>query len=346
MGTARYPGQRDRPGVFPDPPVGISQRPRAGGMDTEPHGAGQDRAALRARWNHRVPGQRRVELHHRSAPARRRRMVHLLSWRGQIPQAPCPPLAHQHARNGKPAATPTARSDVGGNLVRQSDCRYRARDRYLAAGVHPGGPPRPVADGQGVAARRGCDRLDGPVLAGVRLVPGAAGCAGGRFGPNSFDFEGLSLPACTLFAFGAGVLAGVLLRRTLAAMAATIAGYLLVRVPMEMWLRPHLQAPAEVTTPAGAAAGVGRGDWVLSSGLTNVGGGRLSAQAESAVLHAAQTAGGPQENYLRSHGYGHWALIQPAGRFWHFQILEAATYTLLALACLVAAVLILRRHPR
>ena len=168
----------------------------------------------------------------------------------------------------------------------------------------------------------------------------------GRFGPNSFDFEGLSLPACTLFAFGAGVLAGVLLRRTLAAMAATIAGYLLVRVPMEMWLRPHLQAPAEVTTPARAAADVGRGDWVLSSGLTNAGGGRLSAQAESAVLHAVQTAGGSQENYLRSHGYGHWALIQPAGRFWHFQILEAAIYTLLALACLVAAVLVLRRHPR
>src|SRR5262249_39120146 len=167
----------------------------------------------------------------------------------------------------------------------------------------------------------------------------------GRFGPNSFDFEGLSLPACTLFAFGTGVLAGVLLRRTLAAMAATIAGYLLVRVPMEMWLRPHLQAPVEVPTPAGAAAGVGRGDWVLSSGLSNAGGGRLSAQAESAVLHAAQTAGGPQENYLRSHGYGHWGLIQPAGRFWHFQILEAAIYTLLALACLVAAVLVPRRPP-
>ena len=94
-----------------------------------------------------------------------------------------------------------------------------------------------------------------------------------------------------------------------------------------------------------SAWSAGPADWVLSSGLTNAGGGRLSAQAESAVLHAAQTAGGPQENYLRSHGYGHWALIQPAGRFWHFQILEAAIYTLLALACLVAAVLVLRRHP-
>ena len=58
-------------------------------------------------------------------------MVHLLSWHGRMPQAPCPPLARQHARNGKPAA----RSDVGGNLVRQTDCRYRARTAVrLAAG--------------------------------------------------------------------------------------------------------------------------------------------------------------------------------------------------------------------
>ncbi len=55
-------------------------------------------------------------------------MVRLLRWRGRIPQAPCLPLAHQHARNNKPAATPTARSaDLGGNLDRQKDCRYRAR---------------------------------------------------------------------------------------------------------------------------------------------------------------------------------------------------------------------------
>src|SRR5262249_22030833 len=37
----------------------------------------------------------------------------------------------------------------------------------------------------------------------------------GRFGPNSYDFEGLALPAYTLLAFGIGVLAGLLLRRTL-----------------------------------------------------------------------------------------------------------------------------------
>jgi hypothetical protein len=72
----------------------------------------------------------------------------------------------------------------------------------------------------------------------------------------------------------------------------------------------------------------------------------ISDQAEAHVLRAARAAGGPTEDYLHAHGYGHWALLQPASRFWHFQILEASIYTAIALSCLVASVLILRRRPR
>jgi hypothetical protein len=168
----------------------------------------------------------------------------------------------------------------------------------------------------------------------------------GRFGPNSYDFEGLSLPAYSLLAFAVGVLAGVLLRRTLAAMAVTIAVFLAVRVPVETWLRPHLQAPLLVTNPAAAPSGITRTDWVLANGLTDTHGTQLTDQAEAHVLRAARSAGGPLDDYLHANGYGHWALVQPADRFWHFQILEATLYTALALSCLTASVLVLRRRPR
>lgn len=168
----------------------------------------------------------------------------------------------------------------------------------------------------------------------------------GRFGSNSYDFEGLTLPAYTLLAFAIGVLAGALLRRTLAAMAVTIGVFLAVRVPAETWLRPRLQAPLLVTGPAAAPDVTARTDWVLSSGLTGPHGVRLSDQATAHVLRAAGAAGGPPEDYLRAHRYGHWALLQPASRFWHFQILEATLYAALALTCLTIAIIVLRRRPR
>lgn len=167
----------------------------------------------------------------------------------------------------------------------------------------------------------------------------------GRFGPNAYDFEGLSLPACTLFAFGVGTLVGVLVHRTLAAMAITVGVYLAIRVPAETWLRPHLQPPLQIVTAAGQPQSGARGDWTLANGLTDSHATRLSDTAEAAVLRTARTAGGPQQDYLTAHGYGHWALIQPANRFWHFQLLEAGLYLTLATACLTAAVLILRRRP-
>lgn len=167
----------------------------------------------------------------------------------------------------------------------------------------------------------------------------------GRFGPNSYDFEGLSLPALTLFAFAVGVLCGVLIRRTLAAMAVTIGVFLLVRVPVETWLRPHLQPPITVTGAAASSA-AGRSDWILAQGLADASGHHLSGVAETQVMHAAHNASGPIQAYLSAHGYTYWATIQPASRFWHFQLVEATFYIALALAAATAAVLTLRRHPR
>jgi hypothetical protein len=39
-------------------------------------------------------------------------------------------------------------------------------------------------------------------------------------------------------------------------------------------------------------------------------------------------------------------MVQPADRFWHFQLLKAGVYALLAIGCLITAVAVLRRRPR
>ena len=96
----------------------------------------------------------------------------------------------------------------------------------------------------------------------------------------------------------------------------------------------------------GSSAAPGRTDWVLSTGLIDPRGTPLSDQTEAHVLRGARADGGTTADYLLAHGYGHWVLLQPADRFWHFQIVEAGIYTVLALACLVASVLVLRRRPR
>lgn len=64
---------------------------------------------------------------------------------------------------------------------------------------------------------------------------------GGRLHTSAFVVAAPSLPSVTLFAFALGVLAGALLKRTIPAMAATLATYLPARIFMEEYARPRYQ---------------------------------------------------------------------------------------------------------
>ncbi|MEU8004335.1 hypothetical protein AB0B66_24535 [Catellatospora sp. NPDC049111] len=80
---------------------------------------------------------------------------------------------------------------------------------------------------------------------------------GHRLRTTSFVVAAPSLVGATMFAFAVGVLAGALLRRTIAAMGATLACYLAVRLPMEEAVRPYLLSPLVRVTEPGVAAGTG-----------------------------------------------------------------------------------------
>ncbi len=77
-----------------------------------------------------------------------------------------------------------------------------------------------------------------------------------RFSPGSFALHGFVPGGYAVFAFALGATAGLLFRRTLPAMAVTLAGFIFVRLGVTYWLRPHYMSPATLTLPlSNATAG-------------------------------------------------------------------------------------------
>ncbi len=66
-----------------------------------------------------------------------------------------------------------------------------------------------------------------------------------------FDQRDIVPIAYALFAFALGVALGAIIRRTLPAMAATIAGYAVVRYLVTEYVRPNLIAPLKANVPFG-----------------------------------------------------------------------------------------------
>lgn len=117
----------------------------------------------------------------------------------------------------------------------------------------------------------------------------------GRFLPVGFDFEGLAPIAYGLFAFTLGVAVGSVMRRTVAAMAVTLLGFLAVRFPVEFLLRPHYLAPLTSTADLSASTADprtgGRGDWILTGGLVDHSGHRLDKWADVTALLGCRRRG-------------------------------------------------------
>jgi ABC-2 family transporter protein len=75
-----------------------------------------------------------------------------------------------------------------------------------------------------------------------------------RFGLANFGLHGVAPLGYAAFAFALGVTSGVLLRRSIAAMAATLAGFIGARLAGTFWIRPRLAAPLHETLSLTAPA--------------------------------------------------------------------------------------------
>lgn len=92
-----------------------------------------------------------------------------------------------------------------------------------------------------------------------------------RFSPPNFDERGVVVIGFAAFAFALGVTAGVVIRRTLPAMATTLFAFVFARLAVIQWIRPHLFAPRHRSMALEPA--------VVGFGSTNSGAANLMAAA-------------------------------------------------------------------
>lgn len=167
-----------------------------------------------------------------------------------------------------------------------------------------------------------------------------------RLGSVIFDTQGLVPVGYAAFGVALGTLLGVLLRRTLPAMAAAVAVFGLVRYAVDEYLRPHLLPATTVVTKISAAFRAnpaGPGTWLLGNPTyLNSAGKALSGpridpnqvpQACRQFWYAETRLG----DCLTSHGFHALFSFQPAGRYWPLQGIETAVYLAAALACAALA---------
>ena len=182
----------------------------------------------------------------------------------------------------------------------------------------------------------------------------AAGDDNGPLYPTIFDLRGVALAAWTLAAFAIGALAGVLIRRVIPAMFATIAVYAGLAFVTGAFLRPRYEAALVTTNPVISF----HGRWVISQLWMRAGhpaSVSMINQALRPVDIQAVTPGqfepGPATppsvdpvRYLVQHGYARVTLYQPDGRFWPFQWIEGGWLLALSLLLIGATIWLVRRR--
>ncbi|MFE0462165.1 hypothetical protein ACFW1A_23235 [Kitasatospora sp. NPDC058965] len=165
----------------------------------------------------------------------------------------------------------------------------------------------------------------------------------GRMAYGYFDAQGVAPIAYTLFALALGTFAGSVWPKVLPAMAATLGGFVAVRVLVEVGLRPHYLAAKVLTYTVDSPVLANRssGAWVLSEGVRNAAGKLVMGDGQIGC------AGGPADpgSLCAQAGPGayNWELYQPADRFWVFQGIESGIFAALAVGLVYLTVRRLRR---
>jgi hypothetical protein len=181
-----------------------------------------------------------------------------------------------------------------------------------------------------------------------------AGDHNGPLYPTVFDLRGVALAAWTLAGFAIGALAGILIRRVIPAMFATLAGWAGLAFVTGTFLRRHYEAPLITASP-----NVNIHAWVISQVWTR--GGQpaslsminqtlrpVDVQAVTPGLFqpgpATPASFGDPVQYLTQHGYAQLTTYQPASRFWPFQWIEAGWLLALSVLLIAATVWLVRRR--
>ena len=193
---------------------------------------------------------------------------------------------------------------------------------------------------------------------------GSSGGFENRFFPVVFGARGIVPVGYAAFAFTLGVLVGLLVRRTIPAMAVTLAVVAAVQIAFPLAVRPHLISPVRHTTAVTAAAireinGNGPGDQLTGVGLGNSGvpGGawvisdQTTTASGSSALGAMPSACGPSmrdfatcATAIAQKDLKLTVVYQPPNRYWPFQLIETGSYQAVAAVLAWACFWLIRRR--
>jgi hypothetical protein len=172
------------------------------------------------------------------------------------------------------------------------------------------------------------------------------------FFPGLFDLRGIGFAAWTLAAFAIGALAGMLIRRVVPAIAATLAVYAGLAFATGLYLRQHYLTPLLTSNPNPPGSA-----WIISQWWTKGGRFAFAGSPPAHLLDQFCPAGPPGAvgpggkpkaaalaQCLTPHGYTQWTSYQPASRFWAFQWIEGGWLLALSVLLIAVTVWLVRRR--
>jgi hypothetical protein len=175
---------------------------------------------------------------------------------------------------------------------------------------------------------------------------------GNRIGSANFGQRGIVPMAYALFALALGTFAGTVLRRTLPAMATTLAVFMVVRFSFQWVVRPRLLAPVTTNLPIGLygpreGASATGGGWIVSTRTVDGDGHTVTSidrvLSEGCHLDRNST---PRDFTRCADRLGIHDVVKmhPADQFWTLQAWEAAGFVALAAALTLATFWYLRHR--
>jgi hypothetical protein len=157
---------------------------------------------------------------------------------------------------------------------------------------------------------------------------------GNRFEGAEFDTQNIVPIAYALFAVALGIAAGALFRRMLPAIAATVGAYVAVRLVVGVYLRPLYTHAVTKLFALTAGPVIPSGSWTINEQAVDASG---SHQLPPPELCRAATDKSSAMQCLGQHGYHTAVEFQPASRYWHFQLVEAGLFVVLAAVLVTVA---------
>ncbi len=165
-----------------------------------------------------------------------------------------------------------------------------------------------------------------------------------------FDLRGIVFAAWTLTAFSLGALLGMLIRRVVPAVVATLVGYLGLALGTALYLRHHYLTPLVASIPNVPGTDLVIRQWWTKGGSFAFGRAPLSLLEQ---VCPPPPAGAGKGNFdktgyvahcLTQHGYRQWISYQPPTRFWAFQLIETGWLLALSASLIAATVWLVRRR--